>query len=781
MGTKLDEYNQKRDFLSTAEPEGVPEQTGGSLRFAVQHHMARKEHYDLRLEWDGVLLSWAVPKRPSYNTRDKRLAVHVEDHPLEYRNFEGTIPKGEYGGGTVMLWDEGFWEPLVDVDKGLSEGSLKLSLSGRRLKGNWALVRMKTKGDKRENWLLIKERDDYANAENGISGFNTSIRTGRTMKEIEDSVGEKTTKNPFQRADAQLLKLKTKVPEGDGWLYELKYDGYRILAFIEGNTVRLVTRNHTNYTTKFGAVVSSLLDMAGGRSMVLDGEMTVTDPSGKTDFQALQNYLKNQKSQNLTYIIFDILALDGLDLRKQPLTQRKETLLQLMNDAPKNLHYSQHIKGSGKESFEAACALNMEGIVGKRPDSVYSGTRNGDWIKIKCNKNQEFIIGGYTQKTRGISALLLGLYEDNDLIYVGRAGSGLSEASIKDLETRFGNIKRASSPFKNPPKEKPNEKTMWVEPNLSAEIKFSEWTNDNLLRHASFKGLGKTRGETGLLVEGVKISNPQKVLYDDIQITKGDVVNYYSQIAERMLPYIEHRILSAVRCPKGVTQACFFKKHPGPESKGVVIVPLTDDKGKTEDYFYIDSKAGLISEAQMGTLEFHIWASRVETLETPDMMVFDLDPDEEMDLKQVRQGAKDIRSILSELTLNSFIKTSGGKGYHIVVPLKPTAPWGTFYGFAKNVAEVMEKKWPDRYTSNSRKSSRTGKIFIDWIRNGRGATSVAPYSLRARDGACVSMPITWDELDSVAPDGFDMHDALKRLQKKDPWEGFFTSDYYLYK
>ncbi len=640
------------------------------------------------------------------------------------------------------------------------------------------------------------------------------------MKEIEEGIEEKIVKNPFQSADVQLAKLVTKVPEDDGWLYELKYDGYRILAYIEGNSVRLVTRNRNDYTDKFRSVASSLLDFAGGRAIVLDGEMTVTDSSGRTDFQALQNYLKNPQPQSLIYILFDILALDGEDLRDRPLVQRKEVLLSLMRGAPKNLHYSQHVEGSGEESLRAACELNMEGIIGKKADSLYTGSRNGDWIKLKCSKQQEFIIGGYSQsekKARAISSLLLGLYDSGKLVYVGRAGSGLSDGVIKDLEEKFRTIRVSESPFINPPKPKGHETLTWVEPVLSTVIKFTEWTNENLLRHASFQGLGsaarsahslsnsledtrqvsnpstthphRTDNPTalnadksparGMVIEGVKISNPQKIIYEGLNITKGDVVSYYSQVAERMLPYLENRILSAVRCPKGVNQACFYKKHPGPGSKGVVTIPLEDDTGKTEDYFYIDSKAGLISEAQMGTVEFHIWGSRVETLEAPDMMVFDLDPDEGMDLEQVRQGARDLREILNELSLDSYIKTSGGKGYHVVVPLKPTATWDTFYTFAKSVAEVMEKKWSDRYTTNSRKTKRSGKIFIDWMRNGRGATSVAPYSLRAREGAAVSMPITWEELDSIAPDGVNMHLALQRILTDDPWEGFFSSDSYL--
>ncbi|RJE48987.1 MULTISPECIES: DNA ligase D [unclassified Dehalobacter] len=800
MSGQLSEYNQKRNFARTLEPEGKTENSEEHLRFVVQHHMARRDHYDLRLEWNGALLSWAVPKGPSYDTHDKRLAVQVEDHPLEYRNFEGTIPKGEYGGGVVMLWDEGLWEPHVNVDEGLRQGGLKFVLNGRRLKGKWALVRLKEKaGEAKVNWLLLKEKDEYAKTDTGISGFTTSITTGRTMAEIEAGEEGKITRNPFNRADEQLAKLVNTVPSGEDWLYELKYDGYRILAFVEDNSVRLITRKGHDYTKRFQNVATSLINLAAGRAMILDGEMTITDASGKTDFQALQNYMKNPKAQNLTYIVFDLLALDGADLRGNRLIDRKEALEALMKDAPKGLYYSRHVKGNGKESFIAACEAGMEGIVGKKYDSVYSGTRNGDWIKLKCDKRQEFVIGGYTlsdKKTGGVSSLLLGVYEGEDLVYAGRAGTGLSERNMKELEERFLSLNKAESPFKLAPKPRANEKITWIEPELVAEIKFAEWTEDNLLRQASFKGLRTDKNPRdikrespikelersmeanggGIIIGGIKITNPDKLMFDDPEITKADIIRYYEKVSERMLPYVAHRILSIVRCPKGISQTCFYKKHPGSDSKGVVTMPVPTGNGKTEAYFYIENVSGLLSQAQMGTLEFHTWGSRVDELEKPDMMVFDLDPDEGMDLSRVRQGVRNIRSILAELSLNAYLKTSGGKGYHVVVPLKPSASWEAFRDFAKRVAEVMEQKWPDRYTSNVRKAKRTNKIFIDWIRNGRGATSISPYSLRARKGAKVSMPIAWDELDTIAPDGINIVDALLRIDGNDPWKDFFQND-----
>ncbi|TQI69042.1 DNA ligase D [Clostridium sp. KNHs216] len=809
MVTKLEEYNRKRNFEKTEEPEGESENPEERLKFVVQHHIARRDHFDFRLEWDGVLLSWAVPKGPSYDTHDKRLAVQVEDHPLEYRNFEGLIPKGEYGGGVVMLWDEGFWEPQADAAEGLRTGSLKFILKGKRLKGKWALIRMKAKADEtRSNWLLLKEKDDYSKTGDGISGFTTSVRTGRTLEEIEKGEGEKFTRNPFEKADVQLARLVGTVPEGEDWLYEVKYDGYRILAFMEGNNVRLQTRSGNDYTDRFPEVANSLIDLAAGRAMVLDGEIAVTDVHGRTDFQALQNHMKAPKGKNCIYIVFDLLALDGADLRGQRLIDRKEALGTLMKSSPKNLYYCQHIKGNGKESFAAAGQANLEGIIGKKADSVYSGTRNGDWIKLKCDKRQEFVIGGYTlsdKKTSGVSSLLLGVYKGEKLVYAGRAGTGLSARSAAELEHQFKSLERGSAPFSQAPQERTHEKITWLEPRLVAEIKFAQWTEENLLRQASFKGLRTDKNpkdikkeeaddeaeprasaknvekpmkaaDDDLIIEGVKITHPEKIMFHDPDITKADVIRYYEKAAAHMLPYVSNRILSIVRCPKGISQSCFFKKHPGSDSKGVVSVSIPTNDGETEDYFYIENVSGLISEAQMGTLEFHTWGSRIDKLENPDVMVFDLDPDEGMDLETVRQGVKDVKSILAELSLNSYLKTSGGKGYHVVVPFKPVASWDVFHDFAKRIAEVMEQKWPDRYTSNIRKEKRKNKIFIDWIRNGRGATSVSPYSIRAREGAKVSMPIAWDELETVAPDGITMEDALQRIGGNDPWKDFFQNN-----
>lgn len=820
MSSPLSEYNRKRSFDRTPEPPGpdgstriarADENDDDRLRFAVQHHLASRDHYDFRLEWNGTLLSWAVPKGPSYNPRDKRLAVRVEDHPLDYRRFEGTIPQGEYGGGTVMLWDEGYWEPLVDVEEGLRDGDLKFVLDGHRLKGAWVLVHMKPKGRERDNnWLLIKEKDDWVLDEAGIAGFDTSVETGRTMDEIARGEDEAFARNPFDHVDVELAKLVNTVPLGDEWLYEVKYDGYRIVAFIENNEARLVTRNGNDYTDRFPSVAASLAAWSAGRAMVLDGELVVTDDDGRTDFQALQSFLRNPIGKHPSYVVFDLLAFEGDDLRDTPLAKRKRLLEPLLQHAPHDVRYSVHVVGNGATSFRAACEQQLEGVVGKRASSLYRGVRNGDWIKLKCGNEQEFIIGGYTRTAKrehGISALLLGQYEGDQLVYAGRVGSGLGQAASNELLSAFEGLERNSSPFENPPKARSGERVAWLDPRLVALVKFSEWTEDNLLRHPSYQGLRtdkdpidvrreiagapddpasppptRTRLEhsmadsapnANLVIDGVRITNPDKLLFEDPAITKEDVVRYYARVAERMPPFVSGRILSIVRCPRGASSACFFKKHPGPGSTAVITATVPSSDGKDESYFYVDNAAGIVSEAQMDTLEFHIWGSRVDTLEQPDMMVFDLDPDKGLALAQVRQGVRDLKGILDDLKLASFLKTSGGKGYHVVVPFEPAASWDAFHDFARRIAQVMAEKWPDRYTSNVRLAKRTGKVFVDWMRNGRGATSVAPYSLRARSGAHVSMPLSWDELDRVAPDAVSMADALASLDGVDPWEGYF--------
>lgn len=790
----LDKYNQKRNFDKTNEPVGKVKNKRKRKIFTVQFHRARKEHYDFRLEWDGVLLSWAVPKGPSFNPKDKRLAVQTEDHPIDYADFEGVIPKGEYGGGSVLLWDFGWWEEQDDFDKGLRDGSLKFILHGKRLNGRWALVRLKKQNEKENNWLLLKEKDDYAKNETGIEDFVTSVKTGRTSKEIiaQEDLSKKT--NPFESVKVQLASLSGTIPKGKDWLFEVKYDGYRIVSFVEHGKVRLVSRNGRDYTKKLSQIALEMKNLFQERAIVLDGEMIAVDEKGKSDFQSLQNFVKTGESQNLVYMIFDLLALDGEDLRNLPLIERKKKLQELLSSSSESLCFSQYVIGNGEECFEAVRKLGMEGIVGKKINSFYKGERNEDWIKIKCRREQEFVVGGFSRTNKnknGISALLVGYFECGKFLYCGKVGTGIRESDAKELLKKFKQIEKC--PFDNEVMQGDDE-IFWVEPEIVVASDFAEFTKDGLLRQASFKGVRTDKNAKEVVLEreidlkkedkqnfrvkdnavaGVEISNPDKLIFDDCKVKKIDVARYYEKVASRMLQYVSGRVLSVVRCHDGVGSGCFFKKHPNTQIDGEKIVAIKNDERESSDYFYIQNVKGLIGEVQLGTVEFHVWGSKVEALELPDMMVFDLDPDEKLKIDDIRQGVKDLKKILDELSLKSFLKTSGGKGYHVVVPFKPSASWESFHDFAEKVAVAMENKWPERYTSNIRKDSRKGKIFIDWVRNGRGATSVAPYSLRARKGAKVSMPIFWKELDSVTPTDFDIYSAVDRLKKKDPWAGFY--------
>lgn len=777
MAKKLETYLNKRDFTKTAEPRGGKSFAGGR-KFAVQFHRARRDHYDFRLEWKGVLLSWAVPKGPSFDPKDKRLAVRVEDHPVEYADFEGNIPKGEYGGGAVMLWDEGEWAPVGDFAAGLESGSVKFILFGKRMKGGWALVRMKDG----KNWLLIKEKDEYARAA-GAETYAESVKSGRTVEEIARGVSE----NPFRHTEVQLAELVKTPPEGKEWLFEVKYDGYRIVAFSDRNGVRLDSRNGLDFTEKFPAVARAMAEFAKGRAFVLDGEMVVADENGRTDFQKLQRYVKSGRGGPAVYMAFDLLAIDGRDIRNLPLTERKEKLSALLENAPENICFGKHVEGEGAACFRAAEKLGFEGIVGKRKDSAYRGGRGGDWVKIKCRKRAEFAVCGFTVKERekeGIGALLLGAKEGGKLRYCGKAGTGMSAAEKRALRAAFQKIVRKTPPFADPPDAKRGEKIFWISPKFAAEVEYAEMTDENLLRQASFLGIRADKNGKEVSLErardgnedeekkvcGVSISSPERKIYRRPPIAKIDVARYYAAVAARMLPVAGGRLLSEVRCHDGVNR-CFFKRHPAGESEGVKTRAVSGGEGE-ELYFYVESAEGLIAEVQQGAVEFHIWGSRAEDPEKPDLMVFDLDPDEKLPLAAVRRGVKDLKKILDGLSLRSFLKTSGGKGYHVVVPF-PAENWETFRDFAKNVANLMAEKWPNRYTANIRKSERKGKIFIDWERNGRGATSVAPYSLRARLGAKVSMPIAWKELDTVPPDGVDLANALERLKKPDPWKKLF--------
>ena len=776
---KLEKYNSKRNFDITNEPEGRLRRSGRSkLKFSVQHHSAKSDHYDLRLEFGGVALSWAVPRGPSFCTSDKRLAMRVEDHPVDYMDFEGIIPKGEYGGGTVMLWDEGEWIPRVDPEKGLEEGSLKFNLDGQRLKGDWALVRMKNSAGSGEPWLLIKERDEYAKKSAGINRFTRGVRSGKTMTEIAECGG----KNPFQKAEVMLAKLCGELPAGKGWIYELKYDGHRTIAFTESGKTTLFTRNGHNCTSSFSSAAEALTDALKGRAAVVDGEMVVEGENGVSDFGALQAYVKNKGTEGLNYVIFDLLALDGKDLRECPLIERKKKLKVLLKNAPPVISYSEHTEKITKKNLDAVKNRGIEGIVAKRSDSLYIAGKNGDWQKLKFRNTDEFVIGGYSQSYSGeLRSLLVGVYEDGKLKFAGRVGTGFTEESRRELARELKPLVRKASPFSALPKEYMVD-AVWVKPSLAAQVEFAEITSAGVLRQASFKGMRRDKAVTeikderpksvkkdGVDVCGITITSPQKVIFTDPIVTKLSLAEYYAAAAERMLPYVKDRFLSLVCCPAGIGGEKFFRRHLEGNFVGVKRAIAEDT-----EYFYAVNGKGIINLAQYNAVEFHIWGSKKSMPYRPDTMVFDLDPDESLSLGDVRRGVRDLKSVLDGLGLESFLKTSGGKGYHVVVPFKCGADGKSFRDFSKQVAELMENAYPKRYTATMSKKAREGKIFIDWQRNGAGATSVAPYSVRAREGVPVSMPIAWNELSKVAPASITIRSATQRLKKLDPWEEFFV-------
>ncbi|HET6629033.1 MAG TPA: DNA ligase D [Woeseiaceae bacterium] len=818
---RLAEYAGKRDFTKTQEPAPAKRRPGRgrgarrALGFFVQKHDARRLHWDLRLEWDGVLLSWAVTRGPSPDPSQKRLAVRTEDHPLSYAEFEGTIPKKEYGGGTVMLWDRGTWEPgdgIDDVDKALENGKLRFVAHGERMRAGWILVRMRRRPqEKRENWLLIKEHDEEANddPEALVEHYTKSIATARSMPRIALEEGEgaqaakpaarrkggaraKASKRgarppPFQQP--QLATLTEDVPAGSNWLHEMKFDGYRCLVAVGGGNAICYTRSGLDWTAKFGEVAGALagLDCA---SALLDGEIVASAGDGGSDFSALQSALSEGKPTE--YYAFDLLHLDGDDLRSLPLVERKERLRALLAFLPAAapVHFSEHVQGHGRQVFEEMCRSGKEGIIAKKADAPYSNRRTRTWLKIKCRNRQEFVIGGYKRsdkRGRPFSSLLLGAYEGDELVYRGKVGTGYSEAVMDDLAGKLEKLRRKDSPFDRIGAAAARG-AVWVSPRLVAEIDYSELTGGGQIRHGSFIGLREDKApaevtmenasnpprEIGNELHGVRLTNADRVLYREQGVTKADLVRYYDAIAKRMLPLMERHPLSLVRCPKGTGDKCFFQKHAsGGFPEALKEVPIRESSGKEEEYLYVDDVAGLIAGVQMGTLEFHIWGSRIDKLEKPDRVVFDLDPDEALDFEVVKLASMVVRDRLAKLGLETLPLVTGGKGIHVVAPLRRSADWPRIKAFTKGFATTLAGEHPDVFTATMSKSRRHGRIFLDWLRNERGSTAIAPYSTRAKKGAPVAMPVSWKELrDLEAANSFGLEEAKRRLARPDPWAAY---------
>lgn len=885
---QLARYRSMRDFHITAEPSGEADKSthpAEHLPFCIQKHAASHLHYDFRLGWNGVLKSWAVAKGPSYFTGDKRLAVQVEDHPMEYGGFEGIIPAGQYGGGTVMLWDQGTWEPQAgheDVDKGLREGSLKFIMHGTKIKGKWALIRMggKAANERKPNWLLIKEHDDFERGKDDpcvTVEEPDSVVTGRTMEQIaanEDHVwnskdtakgkawyrqigsssksdekgassahgkedkserisGKKRPMNasefenslsklPKENQPAfvapQLALQALSPPAGEGWLHELKLDGYRMQARKDGSGVQMLTRKGLDWTHRVRAVANEVAKLAVDK-VTLDGEVVVLAADGTTNFADLQASFQDGTKHVLTYFCFDLLHMDGRNVRELPLKQRKRMLGDVLGGANGDLlRISEHLETNGEELFRNACKLHAEGIVSKKATGRYASGRGSDWLKMKCLHEQEFVVGGFTLPSNGINgvgALLLGYYRDGKLIYAGRTGTGFTQKTHRSIREKLNELVQATAPFEQVPAEARRGVT-WVKPKLVVQVRFTTWTADNLVRQAAFLGVRedksaeevvreeatvaprpkqsamknlktssstasaahRVKGQTAAKISStehapLRLTHPQKILDDQSGMTKQMLADYYWAVAAEMLPHIADRPLSLVRCPDGSDKPCFYQKHVShtlPE--GVGSVDIADKNGKVEPYITLSTAEALAGLAQMGVLEVHPWGSRNEDLEHPDRLIFDLDPDEALGWDVLTGAAAEVRKRLKAIGLESFLKTTGGKGLHVVVPIAPKLEWPAAKEFAHNFVNALERVNPSLYLTKMTKAARKGKIYLDYLRNERGATSVAPFSPRARPGCPVSSPLKWSDLKLAERPVFTVaaFDEWKSRLKTDPWK-----------
>lgn len=904
----LQEYHRKRDFDVTAEPKGEEHASGPVLAFVIQKHAASHLHYDFRLELDGVLLSWAVPKGPSLDPSVKRLAVHVEDHPVEYGDFEGVIPRGEYGGGTVMLWDRGAWVPEGDPRKAYRKGDLKFRLEGEKLHGSWHLVRSRRGGDDggKEQWLLFKGSDENAQPESeGIvtETENQSVKTGRTMEEIAadaddvwhsnrppkgaktareqlaevaraarekaaragkdagnpDPAGKKTASSAKKSDDVdlspaalpgarkakmpaeilpELATLEDIVPAGKLWLHEIKFDGYRFVVTLERGRARMLTRKANDWTSRFPDFAQRFADLPA-KSAVLDGELVIMGPGGVTSFQLLQNVLNNGRQDELVFYAFDLLYLDGYDLRGVPLLQRKETLERLLSGLPASgpIRYSDHVIGNGKAFLAQGCRMGLEGIISKRADSHYTSKRTRDWLKIKCQRRQEFVIGGYTEPkgTRtGFGALHVGYYEGNKLVHAGKVGTGFGDETLRELLKRMRKLEAEASPFADFGQRRTPAGVHWVRPELVCEVAFTEFTEEGVLRHPTFQGLREdksprevvreepgaaapspappagaapppsgggtqpTRGRSARAapppstqtrrtrrgagdaeVAGVRISSPDKLLYPALGITKLDLARYYEEIGEWMLPHVGERPLTLVRCPDGVAGECFYQKHGDQHFiEQIGRVQIAENDGDVKTYTYVDNVAALVGMVQMGVLEMHTSNARIDDFEKPDRFIIDLDPAPDVPWARTVASAFQIHDRLEELGLKSWVKTTGGKGLHVAVPLARKHGWDEVKEFSKQLAADLSARSPGQYITKSTLAKRKGKIFLDYLRNGRGATAISAYCARAKPTAAVSVPITWEELTpELRTDDFTPDAVVARLKrmKVDPWKGFYRS------
>jgi bifunctional non-homologous end joining protein LigD len=851
--SKLDRYRAMRDFSKTAEPAGA-EATAPSnrRRFVIQKHAATRLHYDFRLELDGTFKSWAVTRGPSLDPHDKRLAVEVEDHPLDYGDFEGTIPQGEYGGGTVMLWDRGYWEPedgFDDPEAALKKGELKFQLDGERLRGGFVLVRMKRRPrEKRDNWLLIKHHDGWSREGDGellIEGETTSVASGRPMEAI--AAGEGKGPTPFMarskaRASAkgiwnsnkdraaqdapqvpktaplpafvapQLCKSVERPPQGAGWGHEIKFDGYRLLVRVSGGEAVVKTRSGLDWTAKFKEIAQAAIRLPDG---LYDGEACAIDSHGAPDFPALQAALSEGRTQDLIFFCFDALFLEGEDLRDLALRDRKARLKAVLDALPRTAaarwRYVDHFETGGDAVLQSACRMSLEGIVSKRLDAPYRSGRSENWVKSKCRAGHEVVIGGWTGEKGQLRSLLVGVNRDGKLIHVGRVGTGFGRDTVARVLPRLQAVESDKSPFTGEGAPRKAANVHWARPELVAEIEFAGFTGSGAVRQGSFKGLREdkpaaeveaetpepaakaelaeprpraaTKAGADPVVMGVLLSNPGKALWPDggdgQPVTKLDLARYYEAIGPWMMRHIEGRPCSIIRTPDGIDgDQRFFQRHVGKGSSA--LIHEVKVFGDHKPYLQIDRIEALAALAQSGATELHPWNCQPYQPETPGRLVFDLDPDEGLDFDRVIEAALVVKERLEALGLTAFCKTTGGKGLHVVTPLKDgqgTMDWKTAKAFAQNVCLAIAADEPERYLVNMAKAKRKGRIFLDYLRNDRLSTAVAPLSPRARPGAPVSFPLTWSQVKKgLNPAAYTIRTAPKLLAKTKAWADYCDAE-----
>jgi len=808
MASNLDAYSAKRDFDRTPEPAArkAPKSRDQQRIFVVQHHKARRDHFDLRLEIDGTLKSWAVTRGPSALPKTRRLAVRTEDHPLDYANFEGVIPKNSYGAGPVMLWDRGTWSGLSDAEalKALSEGHLKFTLHGERMQGRWALVRMGQEGPK-ENWLLIKDRDALAEEDDSLATrFETSIASGRTFEEIDAgkpprkrvqknrNASKAKPRKPHRFISPMLCTLTTRVPRGDDWLFEMKYDGYRLQLVTGGDNVTIFTRNGHDWTTRFPEIARAARTLP---PMVLDGEVVVFNSRGLSDFSALAAALGSGPAAPMTFVAFDVLRSGGRDVTRLPLLKRKALLTDLLSDfeIPELIRISPTLQGDGQHLLEQIADSGGEGLIAKRLSSIYRSGRSDSWLKIKAIARDDVVVIGFTpsEAGRAFASLAVAREEDGILRYCGRVGTGFTARKEAQLAPLLARWKRRSPPDGVEGLDLVPGRVQWVTPKLTISVRYRGTTNAGILRAASYLGLREDVAVPAINPKRAKavptispsqnskpvkvpLTHADRVLFPDCGLTKRDLADYYARAAKLMLPYLIGRPVSLVRAPDGLSGETFFQRHPMPAMKKGII-RVADPAKSHPDYMAVDGSAGLATIVQFGGIELHGWGARLPRLDKPDRLVIDLDPDDKVTFKTVRESAFLMKDVLASCGLKSFAMVTGGKGVHVVVPLSQTQSWDDISEFSAGVARHLTKLEPDAFIDVAIKKRRKGKIFIDWLRNKSSATAIMPYSVRARAGAPVAVPVSWSALRTIeSANAYDMKTAP--LSGRNPWAGYFSID-----